>query len=99
MMVEQKRRALRWGGPLRPLRLGCLLVVMASPAVAIQINVNYDAGGFEAVNPCAFVLDGGNPVYLYQACPNGVDRTPDLHVLMLAAAAHWGARIPGNEVV
>lgn len=98
-MVEQKRRALDWGGLLHSLRLGCLLAVLASPAVAIQINVNYDAGGLEAVNPCAFVLDGGNPVYLYQACPNGVDRTPDLHVLMLAAAAHWGARIPGNEVV
>lgn len=65
-----------------------LLALTAPPAEAIQIQVQYDPSDSTAIDPCTPVLIGdvwGN----FAACAGGVDRTPELALIVQHAAAHW----------
>jgi len=71
---------------LRPALLAFVLI--AAPAHAIQIQVQYDQSDPTAIDPCTLVLQGDEFVN-YAACAGGVDRTPDLALIVQHAADHW----------
>ena len=78
MSQSSRRRSTR----VSPAVLSILLVGwIAAPSHAIQILVQYDPTDPTAIDPCTPVP--------FAACSGGVDRTPDLALIMQHAAAHW----------
>ena len=75
--------------PGLPATLGLAVLLATVSTQAINIQVLYDQGGVGAVDPCSLILVDGNLEWQYEACALGVDRTPDLEALVVAAAAHW----------
>jgi hypothetical protein len=102
-LVSRKRRGQPGGAGRNPGRFAVggvavvfLLALYIAPAAAIQMSGIYDPNGLDAVDPCA--QDPQNN-FIYKACAGGVDRTPELHVLMQAAADYWEDVLEGPELI
>ncbi len=82
---------------------GLLLIVcscLSHNARALDIELQYDAAGDGAIDPCSeLVLEEEGGLRYYHACPLGVDRTTDLTKIFESAAASWEAIIEDDHEI